>query len=519
MNTFLNELEDNLNYTLTENGAIAHKGTNDAGYDLFAFGGAYRNVCDDKIEDLFSKAYDEDPEKALRTLFYLRDCRGGQGERRFFRVAYRWLCVTNPGIAAKNLMNIAYFGRWDDLWQATLYTPVMDTALRVIATQLMLDLDCRENGISLCAKWAPSINCSNETRRLVADRLCWIMGWRHSTYRKMLSKLRGRINVLERLMSQGRWDEIEFDKIPSRAGMKYKNAFARHEITKAKYEAFAKDETKKVNADVLYPYDVVRQVLQDGGVSCYGGRIHRSKQLSETDRLMFQKYWDNLPDYLDGAEESMIAVVDTSGSMTSSWNQNVRPIDVAISLGLYLAERNKGNFANKYISFASRPQLIDTKGRDIVEKVEKIYKTNLVDNTNLTAVFDLILKTALNSDTSDMPKRVVIISDMNIDQGVDDVRDYYNWMYGETATGIKNPHGKLLTTMEKIHKKFAAAGVEMPKLVYWNVNCLNGKPVVLDHSPDVTCVSGCNPVIFKQIMEGVVKTLDPSNRITAASCT
>ena len=318
----------------------------------------------------------------------------------------------------------------------------------------------------------------------------------------MLSKLRGRINVLERLMSQGRWDEIEFDKIPSRAGMKYKNAFARHEITKAKYEAFAKDETKKVNADVLYPYDIVRQVLQDGGVFNYGGRLRHDKDLSETDRLMFQKYWDNLPDYLNGAEESMIAVVDTSGSMTSSWGQNVRPIDVAISLGLYLAERNKGDFANKYISFASRPQLIDTKGVDIVDKVEKIYRTNLVDNTNLTAVFDLILKTAQRSNFEDMPKRIVVISDMNIDQGVDDARDYRGWTYGEAATGIQTPK-KLLTTMEKIHKKFAAAGVEMPKLVYWNVNCLNGKPIVLDHSPDVTCVSGCSPVIFKQIMTGV----------------
>ena len=303
----------------------------------------------------------------------------------------------------------------------------------------------------------------------------------HKQYRKTLSILRERINVLERLMSAGRWDEIEFDKIPSKAGLVYKNAFARRDVIKAKYEAFAKDTSTKVNAATLYPYEVVRKALNN---FAYNGRWLST----DTDRAMINKYWDNLADYFNGATLNALAVVDTSGSMNSSYNSpNIKPIDVAISLGLYCAQKAQGPFHNHYISFASRPQMIDTTAPDFCQAVYDIYKTNLIDNTNLEAAFGLLLNTAITHHTpqSELPESLIIISDMEIDEA------RYGW-----GRALETPEA----TMETIKRGWTAAGYKCPKLVYWNVNARNN--TILDKSADVSYVSGCSPVIFEQIMKG-----------------
>lgn len=294
----------------------------------------------------------------------------------------------------------------------------------------------------------------------------------------MLSRLRAKINILERLMSANRWDEIEFDKIPSRAGLIYKNAFARRDIIAKKYEEFIKNKGTKVHADVLYPYEIVRRAR-----SFYGQR-------NEIDRATLNKYWENLPDYLNGEECSMICVVDTSGSMC--WQLgSALPIDVAISLGMYCAERIGEPFKNHYISFASRPKLISIEGIDFVDKVNRIYQTNLCDNTNLNAVFDLLLDTASKKGVKkeDVPKTVVVISDMEIDEGSD-------YTYNISNPWAESPK----TEMEKIREKWAAAGYELPRLVYWNVCSRNN--TILDSGPNVSFVSGMSPSLFRQVLTG-----------------
>jgi hypothetical protein len=285
-------------------------------------------------------------------------------------------------------------------------------------------------------------------------------------------------------MSANRWDEIEFDKIPSKAGLIYKNAFARRDIIAKKYESFAKDKTTTVNAKTLYPYEVVAKVLTKFGW------YSKKSSLSEVDRAMVNKYWENLPDYLNGADCSMMCVIDTSGSMTR--NDAAAPINVAISLGLYCAERMSGPFANNYISFASRPQLIKTEGIDFVDKVQRICRTNLIDNTNLEAVFDLLLNTAKrrNVKEADIPKTIVVISDMEIDAGTSSWR----------GTGNRWTEGSAATEMEKIRQKWAAYGLKLPKLVYWNVDARHD--TILDAGPNVSFVSGMSPVIFKQVLTG-----------------
>lgn len=474
------------NVTYTENGAVARKTTESSLMDLFAFGAAYRTRSDEDCILLFKNAFEENEKLAMKCLFYIADARGGQGERRFFRVCFRWLCNEHPEVARRNLEHVPEYRRWDDLIYSTEGTPLENEAFSIIRSQLALDVQCETP--SLLGKWMPSINASNlETKRL-GRKLAKYLGITEKEYRKVLSALRERIKVLEKLMSANRWDEILFDKIPSRAGLIYKNAFARRDITAARYEAFAKDKNTKVNADVLYPYEVVTKALK--GVNYYYGGT--GNNLSEIDRAMVNKYWENLPDYFEGKECSLMCVVDTSGSMNG--RKASAPINVAIGLGLYCAERLRGPFANHYISFSSRPQLIKTEGIDFVDKVQRIYRTNLCDNTNLEAVFDLLLKTAKEPGVkkSDIPKTIVVLSDMEID---------YMTRPGWVSRGYKRwTVSSAPTEMEKIRERWAAAGFELPRLVYWNVDARHN--VILDAGPNVSFVSGMSPTLFKQVVTG-----------------
>ncbi len=478
MNTFMENLTNANNFTRTANGALAHKSTRSMVYDMFALGGAYRQRTDADCILLFKNALEENEELAMKCLFYLRDCRGGQGERRFFRACFKWLAMSEyVDVARRNLDNLSEYGRWDDLIYTCVDTQLEKEALEIIKKQLYLDAQCKTP--SLLAKWLPSENASSKETVRMGGIVRKYLGISHKEYRKILSLLRERINIVERLMSANRWDEIEFDKIPSKAGLIYKNAFARRDIIAKKYEAFAKSEKTTVNAKTLYPYEVVHKAVEG---TC--GWSYNFRNISDTDRAMIEKYWTNLPDYLNGKDCKMMCVVDTSGSMTGS-NADA-PINVAIALGMYCAERVGGPFKNHYISFSSRPQLIKIEGVDFVDKVRRIYRTNLCENTNIEATFDMLLNIAKHPSTKaeDIPETIVIISDMQIDSG-----SYY-WRQSTADT-----------EMEKIRKKWNAAGFKCPKLVYWNVNA--SKNTILDNGMDVTFVSGCSPVIFEQVLTGV----------------
>ena len=481
-------IKDN-NITLTENHGITHKTTESKVLDMFAVGGAYRTRSDEDVILLFKNAFEENPLLAMKCLFWIRDARGGAGERRFFRVAFKWLCKAHPSIARKNLDNVSNYGRWDDLIYTTEGTPIEQDAFDVIKHQLALDVQCKTP--SLLGKWMPSINASSSETKRLGRKLANYLGMTQRQYRKTLSVLRERINVLERLMSAGRWEDIVFDKIPSRAGIIYKNAFARRDIIAKKYEAFAKDTNTKVNAGVLYPYEVVAKAIQYSRAANWW---NKSVDFDNTDRLMINKYWLCLPDYLEGKDCSMMCVVDTSGSMTGS-NASA-PINIAIGLGMYCAERIGGPFKNHYISFSSKPQLISIDGVDFVDKVQRIYRTNLCENTNLPAVFDLLLATAKRHGVkkSDIPKTIVVISDMEIDSMSG------GWDYRSKRSLNRWTEESTATEMEKIRKKWTAEGYELPHLVYWNVDARESH--ILDSGPNVTFVSGASPTIFKSVLTG-----------------
>ena len=330
---------------------------------------------------------------------------------------------------------------------------------------------------ALIYKWLKSENTSSKESRYLARKTREAFGMTSRQYRKMLSEGRKVCNLVETLMSQNRWDEIEFDKIPSKAGLIYKNAFARRDIIKAKYEKFAKDETTKVNAGTLYPYEVVEKAIKLMSEDFWGRDSNVA--LDNVDRLMINKYWDNLTDYFNGATLDALCMIDTSGSMRGT------PIDVATSIGLYCAERNLGPWHNHYISFSSKPQLIETSGVDFCDKVIRIVRTNLCQNTNIEAAFDLVLRTAVKNMllNKDLPKNIIVISDMEFDEGT----TWYD--------GVK------LTVMESIKKEFNQFGYTMPHLIYWNVDARHNNIPMLDDGP-VTYVSGFSPSIFTSILTG-----------------
>ena len=482
-NTFLDSMKRETNYTLTENGGVTHKSTLNAVYDMFALGGAYRSRTDDDCILLFKKALEEDETLALKCLFYLRDIRGGQGERRFFRVCFKWLAKEYPELAFRNLDLIPEYGRWDDLYCVE-GTDLRTDAFDVIQCQLNKDLislkESEKEGVSLLAKWLKSENASAEETKYLANQTRIALGYSHKKYRKILSTLRTRINIVEKLMSEGKWEEIEFAKLPSKAGLIYRNAFAHNDLIKDKYTEFINSKETKVNAGTLYPYDIVKKVTD---TLDYWGHA----ELEPTEREALNKYWENQKDYLNGKPCKMMCVVDTSGSMDSSYGTSVKPIDVAISLGMYCGERIGEPFKNYFISFSSRPQLIEIEGVDFCDKVKRIYRQNLCENTDLKAVFDMLLNmyTGGKVKAEDMPEQLVVISDMEIDRG-----SYWR------------DENRRNTEMELIRKEWEVNGVKMPSLVYWNCSARQNNILDDPDNKDVTFVSGCSPVIFESIIAG-----------------
>lgn len=478
MNNFLHGLTEYSNIKLTENGSKAYKSTNSALYDCFAFGGAYRKRSDEDCILLFKNAYKENPEYALKCLFYLRDCRGGAGERRFWRVCAHWLACEHPEAAIRNIKYAPIVGRWDDLY--TFFdTPAEDAALKLIQSQLELDVQCTTP--SLCAKWVASENASSQQTRAIASRIRKYLKLTHREYRKLLSALRTRINVLEKLMSENRWDEIVFDKIPSKAGLIYRNAFARHDITKA-YEKFMKDKNTKVNSDVLNPVDIADKVFSIWNPS-------------ELERLTLNKYWKNLKDYYNGRQENGIAVVDVSGSMTG------QPMNAAVSMGAYIAERGKGPFANHFITFSGNPQLVKFEGVDIYDKFRRARDADWGMNTNIEATFNLLLNTAIknNCTQEEIPSVIYIFSDMEFDACATIGEPVLN-RYGDYNSNQRINSTKINTFFETLKDKWSSYGYKLPHVIFWNLDARhNTIPAIGD---GFSFVSGFSMDMIEQILSG-----------------
>ena len=459
----LESLKEEANYTFTENSALTHKSTGSDCLDLFATIGALRNSDDSEIRTRFMRAFTENSDMAAKIAFYARDIRGGLGERRAFRVILQWLAENSPSTITKNIAFIPEYGRYDDLL-VLVGTKCQDSAFSLIKSQLEQDINAETP--SLMAKWLPSINASNPETRKTAKLLASYLGMSLKDYRQTLSKLRERLKIIENNL-RTRDYTFNYSKQPSKAMLKYRQAFIRND--NERYSAFLQDVAEgkvSLHTGTLAPYEIIMPIFTRG-------------MMSDDEKKALDVTWNAQEDFTGG--ENALVVADGSGSMYGGYL--VYPIAVAESLAIYFAERNRGEFRNHFITFSATPQLVEVKGRDIHEKVNYCASFNEAANTNLQAVFELILNTAVKHKIpqEEMPSTLYIISDMEFDYCVDDSD---------------------MTNFEHAKKIFADNGYSLPQVVFWNVDSRHEQQPVTMNEQGVCLVSGVSPRIFAMIKSG-----------------
>ncbi len=472
---FVSALKQESNYTLTENGAVALKSTNSALVDLFGQIGAMRKRPDADIESAFSKAFAEDKLLATKMAFYARNIRGGLGERRTPRIIFKFLAKLYPDIMKKNIQFIPLFGRYDDLYEFV-GTPVEGDMWKLFKEQWNLDIENMRKGnpISLLAKWAKSVNTSSQESNRLGKLTAKNLGLSEKEYRKTLSALRRYLDVTEVKMSHNQWSDINYAGVPSRAMSIYRNAFRKHDEDRfnAYIESVSKGEAK-INSSTLFPYDILEKM----GLSTWHG-IYLT--IDYYDKVL-EEQWKALPNYIEG-EHNVLIMADTSESMEG------RPLATSVGLAIYFAERNHGVFKDVLMTFSSRPSFVQLKGNTLYEKIKCI--PAIVENTNLEAAFKLILDTAIknNLTAEDMPKSLVVISDMEFDSATNDYSGQ-NW-----------------TFYESMRQMYVDSGYEIPNVIFWNVDSRHDNFQVTSEYRGVQLASGQSPSVFKSILNNIGKT-------------
>lgn len=459
-NAFLNAVRNQT--TRTTNGMVAHKSTGNACVDLFNSIGAMRGS---NVIPAFVAAYVENPDIAVRIALWARDVRGGAGERKVFRDILDYLSVTNPDIAARVIRKIPELGRWDDIFSAK-------GDVRQVGFELVREALQQGNG--LAAKWMPR-------KGEEAVELRSFLGMSPKQYRKTLVTL---TKVVESQMCAKNWDEINFNHVPSLASSRYKKAFSRH--TEKYKEWIAKlvkgDKTAKVNAGAVFPYDVLKGFI---------GSYNMSYNQDNLDHIKAQ--WEALPNYVGDAK--VLPIIDVSGSMTARANADGKSalscMDVSVSLGLYLADKNTGPFKDMYMTFSGTPSLEYARG-NILEKVRQVVKSHWGYNTNLNKAFEKLLQVAKNGKVAseDMPQYLLILSDMQFDASRDNLSD---------------------RAIDMIRAKYAEAGYEMPKVIFWNLAARYGNNPVNFTESGVAMISGFSPALAKSVLSANLENYTPES--------
>ena len=474
------------NVSITENGMVGYKTTYHPLLDMNFKITSYRNKTDNEIiRDLKQVLKSADSSYVLKFLFMVRDAREGLGERRLFRLCIKELInhnFSNKEEIVTNIINnlISEYGRYDDLL-VFIGTEYESTVIKKIRTQLSEDMDNQSNNkpVSLLAKWLPSENASSKETRLLARKIMNELGASPREYRKVLSSLRSYLKVTEVQTSANDWANIDYNIVPSKANLKYKDAFLKHDEERRRAylaKLAVGDKSVKINSSVNYPHDVVMKYRNGGGWYSVVGCAY-----DET----LEQLWKNLPQ-MEGMENTIV-VRDGSGSMYQSvqGNSSVQAIDVANALTLYCAERLNEGFKNKFITFSSRSEVVDLTGKSsLYSRLMTLQNYNDCSNTNLSSVFELILQTAIHHKMSqqDIPQQILIVSDMEFDGATTD-RNMNN------VIGVAQ-------------RQFAAHGYQLPKLVFWNV-CSRTNTIPCRHSDNgVLLVSGFSVNVLKMVMNG-----------------
>ena len=454
-------------WTTTENGAVALNTTGDACLDLFGTIGSLRGAEESRITRLFADAYNEDALCTTKIVFYARDVREGLGERQTFRTLLKYMAKYHPESLKKNIDLIGVYGRYDDLY-ALVDTPLESEMWKAMKIQFYEDLDNMDKGktVSLLGKWMKSVGTSSKESKALGIKTAQMLGYAIPAYRKTLSTLRRYIKVVEGYMSAGEWDKIEFSEVPSRAMMIYRNAFMKHQPNRfGEFVNKAVRGEEKINSSTLYPYDLIEKVWR-----WYGG--------SKNDDVV-EAQWRQLPNYVEEGTNALV-IADTSGSMTG------RPLCTAIGLAIYFAERNKGAYHNMWMTFSMLPQIQTIKGETLKQKLDSIDTEGWQSNTNLRAAFRLVLEIAVENHVpkDEMPKSLIVISDMEID----------------------NCGDKYWTFYDSMREDFESYGYEIPNVIFWQVNSRHDTFHADKNRKGVQLVSGQSTTVFKQVMQCIGMT-------------
>ena len=458
---FANAMKEENKFTRTENGAVALNTTSDARLDLFGTIGALRDADENRIHTLFAEAYAQDSLFATKIVFYARDIRDGLGERKTFRTLIRYMAEKHPEALKPNLDLIGVFGRYDDLYELV-GTPLEDDMWEVMKKQFEEDLKNLNSGnaISLLAKWIKTADASSPATRKLGILTAQKLGYPIYNFKRIVRNMRKQIGVVESLMSAGKWDEIKYPEVPSRAMMIYRKAFMKHDPER--FEEFINKAEKgeaKVNASTLFPYDIVEKIL-----------YHK-----ENNKVL-ETQWKALPDYVKQGTNALI-MADVSGSMSG------RPMATSIGLAIYFAERNTGAYHNMFMTFSSEPETVILKGETLEQKVKNAYNAEWGGTTDLKAAFDKVLDIAVKNEVpqEEMPKAIVVISDMEID------------FCGNRSW----------TFYDKMKNKFRKAGYVIPNIIFWNVDSRRDVFHSDSKRKGVQLASGQSVTVFKQILQNL----------------
>ena len=484
--TFANEV------SVTENGAFSYKTAGNPLLDINFAVSSLRNKSDDEIVKMFSEAFYFNPLLSVKWLFFLRDIRGGMQERRSFKVCLRWLADVRPELVKKLIPLCAEYGRFDDLFCLISFKTddqVQAEVIKYIDEQWAKDVENMNNKkpISLLAKWMKSCNTSSPKSVKIGKFFAKELSLSEKQYRKTLSAMRKYLNVIEVDTSAGKWDKINYSAVPSKANLKYKNAFLKHdEARRREFLGKLEKGEVKINSAANFPCDIYHSYSRAYGIDA-----------------ALEGMWKALPQFaIDG---NMIAVVDGSGSMCSNVGTgSLHASDVANSLGIYCAEHMTGPFKNKFITFSSKPKYVDlSNAKSLYEKIQTIERYNECANTNVEATLDLVLKTAKDNalKQEDIPA-LLILSDGEFDAMSDfpsacDSQSGSYWSYWNRGS---NYNAKRLALFENIRKKWENAGYKLPRIVFWNICGRTGGIPLQENDLGVVLTSGFSVNTMKMVM-------------------
>jgi hypothetical protein len=467
---------------VTTNGDLAHASVGSSILDFFS--GVCRKdkkldaAMEARITELMPLCWAEDPLLTMKLLFYKRDCREGAGERRIFELGFNWVLEHHLFDAIINLEHVPEYGSWKDV-EKLFSGPAASNAALMFAEQLERDnsalieagVDRSVARVSLAAKWAPTLGGSADSKHGAAHQIARVMKlgakWER-TYRHMLRNLRDHLAVTEALMSAGKWDAIDFSKVPSLAMQRYRKAFERH--TPEKWQAYIaslKRGETKVNSKQLMPHEIIS-----------------TRHLHDP---LTQHQWDAVVADVRsrGTLKNALAMCDVSGSMSGL------PMDVSIALGVLVSEVSEAA-RDLVISFTEQPRFFDLKGLGLAEKVSRI-QSEVGYNTNLRRAFEEILKRAadLKLEQSQMPDKLIIISDMQFDQAI-------------TCGG----EAFQASTYEDVKRMYAQAGYRVPQVIFWNVRGASTAFPVTEADRGVCMVSGFSQNILNSVLGDITNPRD-----------